>query len=73
MPGEAETSVGQTAGRSEVQRSKTDTGLLGEPARSYYQERRLMRREFATSLMSSTKWRKLFRAVEQLELDVWLC
>ena len=56
-----------------MHKGKTDTGLFGEPARSYFRERRLMRREFASSLMSSTKWRKLFEAIERLELDLPMC
>lgn len=54
-------------------RERIDTGLLGEPARSYYRERRMMRREFQTSLMSDTKWRKLFIAVERLKLALPIC
>ena len=56
-----------------MHKGKADTGLLGEPSQSYYRQRRLMRRDYAASLMSSTKWRKLFRAVQQLELDVPMC
>ena len=48
-------------------------GLLGEPARSYHRERRIMRLEFKASLMSDTKWRKLFAAVERLRLGLPVC
>lgn len=56
-----------------MRRRRIDTGLLGEPAHSYYRERRMIRREFRASLMSDTKWRKLFLAIEELELALPLC
>jgi hypothetical protein len=56
-----------------MRRWKISTGLLGESARSYYRERRIMRREFRTSLMSDTKWRKLFLAIERLKLALPIC
>jgi len=52
---------------------RIDTGLLGEPTHSYYRERRMMRWEFKTSLMSNTKWRKLFLAVQRLQLGLPIC
>ena len=52
---------------------RIDTGLLGEPAHSYYRERRMVRRDFRASLMSNTKWRKLFLAVERLNLALPVC
>lgn len=56
-----------------MRRRKVDTGLFGEPSQSYYRERRMMRREFSASLMSNTKWRKLFVAIERLNLALPVC
>ena len=49
-------------------RRKPDTGLLLGVSQSYYRNRRLMRRGFKALLMSDTKWRKLFFAIERLNL-----
>jgi len=54
-------------------RRKPDTGLLSDLQQSYYRNRRLMRRDFKASLMSDTKWRKLFFAIERLGLRLPLC
>lgn len=56
-----------------MRKGRIDTGLFGEPARSYYRERRMMRRKFRASLMSDTKWRKLFLAIERLKLELPVC
>lgn len=52
---------------------KVNSGLFGEPHRSYLRERRMMRRVFKSSLMSNTKWRKLFLSIERLNLALPVC
>jgi hypothetical protein len=52
------------------QRRKT---ALSQLAQSYDRSRRLMRRVFKVSLMSDTKWRKLFWAIKRLDLQLPLC
>src|SRR5579859_161717 len=54
-------------------RKRRDIGLVGEPAASALRNRRLVRREFNASLMSDTKWRKLFLAVERYKLALPVC
>lgn len=52
---------------------RPDAGVLGYPAYTHSRERLAMRRQFRTSLMSNTKWRKLFIAIERLKLELPIC
>ncbi len=51
----------------------SDTGRRTYLDESHQRNRRLMRRAFKASLMSDTKWRKLFLAVEKLDWRLALC